>query len=437
MVLNSDSAFLGLAGAKVGDDYVLNLRRTATFASVATPGNNRSMAAALDADSPTANDGYAATINYLLFTNASTFNASLQQLSPAPYLTVNAATDRTTQYMAESMGGYLRNRRAGQINPGFAQTASFESSQAFAQAVGSPTELAGCVKYCANARTAVLEERTIDRSRSVWVNPFGVFYGEKSSGDHLGFQSNVAGLQLGIDKQVADDFIVGIGAGYNQTHLDTTNLYSAGEIETFRVGPYASWFNDNWYLDSSLTGGFHNNSLTRLVTINDTDSFARGDYHANDLSLYFGGGRDYEMGVYTVSPLVSLQYIYYRQNDFAETGAEGENLAIDPRDAHSLRSRVGGQLIRVYHYGKGKIVPEVFAGWAHEYLANDPLEARFLGGVTPFSVDRGGIFRDAAYFGATLTVKPREHASLFTRYNGEYSSGGHFTAVDLGLMFEF
>ena len=41
--------------------------------------------------------------------------------------------------MAESIGGYLRNRRTGQINPGFAQTSSYQSSQAFAQDVGSPT----------------------------------------------------------------------------------------------------------------------------------------------------------------------------------------------------------------------------------------------------------------------------------------------------------
>jgi uncharacterized protein with beta-barrel porin domain len=135
--------------------------------------------------------------------------------------------------------------------------------------------------------------------------------------------------------------------------------------------------------------------------------------------------------------LLSLQYIDYRENDFNETGANGANLAVDPRDANSLRSRVGCQANRVYCWGRAKIVPEVFAGWAHEYLANDPLEARFLGGVTPFSIDRGGIFRDAAYFGATLNLIPRDHAALFTRYNGEYSSGGHFTAVDLGLMVEF
>jgi hypothetical protein len=57
--------------------------------------------------------------------------------------------------------------------------------------------------------------------------------------------------------------------------------------------------------------------------------------------------------------------------------------------------------------------------------------------VTPFSTDRGGIFRDAGYYGASLTTLPRKHASLFARYNGEYSTGGHFAAVDLGMIVEF
>ena len=174
-----------------------------------------------------------------------------------------------------------------------------------------------------------------------------------------------------------------------------------------------------------------------MVDVGGTDSIARGDYNARDLSLYLGTGRDYPICDYIVSPLVSLQYIAYRQDGFTESGGDGANLAVDPRNANSLRSRVGGQLTWVSRWGCAKIMPELFAGWAHEYLANDPLEARFLGGVTPFSTDRGGVFRDAGYMGVTVTLLPREHAALFVRYDGEFSDGGHFDAVDLGATIEF
>jgi outer membrane autotransporter protein len=203
------------------------------------------------------------------------------------------------------------------------------------------------------------------------------------------------------------------------------------------VGPYASLFNDRWYLDCALTGGFHDNDIGRAVELNGEGYQAQGLYHANDLSLYLGTGRDYQAGPYTLSPLVSLQYIYYRQNAFTEINADVANLVVDPTDVHSLRSRVGAQLTRVGQWGCVKIVPEAFAGWAHEYLENDPLEAQLIGGVTPFWINRGGIFRDAGYFGAGLTVLPGNHCSLFARYNGEFSNGGHFNAVDLGVIVEY
>ena len=198
------------------------------------------------------------------------------------------------------------------------------------------------------------------------------------------------------------------------------------------MGPYASWFADNWYFDASLTGGFHDNNIGRVVNVVDDGYEAHGLYHANDLSLYVGGGWDYHLGQYTVSPLLSMQFIYYRQDGFTEPDGHVTSLAVDPLDAHSLRSRVGVQVTRVHQWGNVKIVPEVFGGWAHEYMQDDVLEARLVGGVTPFGIDRGGIFRDAGYYGVSLTTLPRQHTSLFARYNGEYSSGGHFTAVDLG-----
>jgi hypothetical protein len=44
---------------------------------------------------------------------------------------------------------------------------------------------------------------------------------------------------------------------------------------------------------------------------------------------------------------------------------------------------------------------------------------------------------DAGFFSAGVAMAPNKHASLFTRYQGEFSSGGHFSAVDLGLSFQF
>ncbi len=432
-----DSAFLRFSAVRSGGDYDLLLTRSASFRSAATSANNAAIAGALDGDGAAASGGYADLINRLLFSNdAAGFNGALQQFSPAPYLAAYAATDRTTQYLAESTSDYLRKRRAGQINPCLGQALRCDDS--WSGAGGGPSETAGMIHYCAGGdRSLDCEMPEMDRTRSVWVDPFGLFFGERTCGDHLGFQSNVAGVQFGIDKQFSEQWIIGFGGGYCQTHLDTSSQPSAGQISTFRVGPYASWFDGDWYLDTSLTGGFHDNNLGRSVNVEDAVGSVEGQYHANDLSFYSALGRDYRMGPYVFSPQVSLQYIYYRQYGFSETGVDLADLLVDPRDANSLRSRVGGQLSSAVVWGNVKVLREVFAGWAHEYLGNDPLVARFVGGVTPFSIDDGGLFRDAGYFGASLSAIPNPRTLVFARYNGEYSSGSHVAAVDLGLTISF
>lgn len=420
-----DSQFLSAFGMVVEGGYSLTLERTATFESAATEGNNRSMAAALDRDTATAADSYAELINQMLFTDAAAFNGELQRYSPAPYLDASAASNRTTQYLAEALGGYLRTRRVGRFPCTCPQVSAYRSQ-------GS-TDLEEVLRCCANERTDV----RYNTANAAWANPFGVFYGEETNGDHLGFQSNVVGSQFGIDRQLSENVIFGVGGAYDEMHLTTNNLYSACNADTLRVGPYATWFNEAWYLDASVTGGFHDNDMDRSVNIGEDVYSANGNYDSRDVSVYLGAGRDYRVGASIVTPQASLQYIAYRQDGFEETGAEGADLAVDPLDAYSLRSRVGGQFTRTFQARQTRMLLEAFGGWAHEYLENDVLEARFVGGVSPFWTDRGGIFRDSGYYGLGLTALPSRHLSLFTRYNGEYSTGGHYAAIDAGLTFEF
>ena len=276
-----DSPFITAIGTPFafvagGASYSLELYRTATFASVANTPNNASMGAALDADSGMATNGYAGIINHLLFSNADGFNASLHQFSPSAYLAVSAATNRTTQYMTESMGQYLRGRRSGHMPTMVTPASGYKDDIAFTNVIGGPGKLADVTKYCDGAQSIIRELQNSDTTRSAWVTPFGLFYGERTSGDHLGFQSNVAGAQFGIDKQFSDTFIFGIGGGYDNMHTSTNDWYSAGTTDTLRVGPYATWYNDEWFVDSSLTGGFHDNDLGRTVSVGGDTYTAKG-----------------------------------------------------------------------------------------------------------------------------------------------------------------
>ena len=81
------SAFLAFTENAVGGDLYVTMHRPTSFAGAADTNNNRSMAAALDADAAAAVTGaHARLINQLMFTDFAAFNDSLHLLSPAVYL---------------------------------------------------------------------------------------------------------------------------------------------------------------------------------------------------------------------------------------------------------------------------------------------------------------------------------------------------------------
>ncbi len=98
-----------------------------------------------------------------------------------------------------------------------------------------------------------------------------------------------------------------------------------------------------------------------------------------------------------------------------------------------LRSRLGVDLTGCYRWKDAAVVSDVFGGWAHQYLSDDPLWAGFAAGDALFATERTSAFRDSAYFGASLTAVPRANVSLYCRYKGEAASAGFFHTCDAGL----
>jgi uncharacterized protein with beta-barrel porin domain len=433
-VVTCNSSFLTFIGATYGKNYTVTAQRTASFVSAVGGGNDHSVAAALDADGEAAVNDFAVLVNELLFMNATEFATAVPHLSPAPYHDVNIATNRTTQYLAEGLADYLHARRAGGAGPDMTAATLSRGTPLAAAAAAGPIHFVSNVEQAADSE--VRREMCGDE-RFAFADPFGVFFGEKSTADRVGFQASVVGTQFGVDKHVSECCILGVGGAYANTRVDFNDSYGAGDVNTFRVGPYLTAFGEHWFVDANLTGGFHANDVRRNASAGAIAATAKGDYHANDLAAYLGSGLDYDMAWCTLAPTASLQYIYYRQDGFNESGAGGADLAVAPKDANSLRSLLGARLTRVFSCGEKKIIPELFGGWAHEYLATDDLDARFVAGTTTFSITPGTVFRDSAYFGGGVSAMPRERVLLFARYKGEQSSGSHFHGCDLGLAISF
>jgi outer membrane autotransporter protein len=105
-----------------------------------------------------------------------------------------------------------------------------------------------------------------------------------------------------------------------------------------------------------------------------------------------------------------------------------------------LRSTLGGKAMICLQTDHAVMLrPEVRVAWLHEY--NDrsyPIDARFIGCPSFFTVHEPTIGEDAALVTAGVTVQFNPNVALFGHYDGVFGSGNYDNnSVSGGLALSF
>jgi uncharacterized protein with beta-barrel porin domain len=459
LAFESDSAFLSFVGVNpTGKNiYQAKVVRSALFASAAQSDNQFAVAHALDLSNDLATGAFAELVNELLFMNSLQFSAAASQLSPAPYFAIESASQRNAQYLAESLSEYLFIRRLAKRQLGFETplggmamgSGPMGSRAAGIMPVSNPSDAAAAADRMGgmdsgsmnvsgmNEEVVLRQQSPAFRDRFGFFDPYAAFFGEKSRGEHIGYNAKAIGSQFGVDGQFDDSMILGFSIYYSNIFVAMNDQRGSGTIDTLRIGPYMTSYGERWFLDSWISCGFSDNDVRRSVHLPDQTLTAQATYSAADATAYLGGGAQYDLGDAILMPLASLQYYYYTGHRFTESGAGGANLNVLPQNGNSLNARLGGRLLRVIDMRFGKFVPEVFGGWAHECLGGNQLVSAFAAGSPNFIVDSGGIFPNNGYYGGVLRFSGSQRSNVFLRYTGSLAGQTHFNALDLGVAIGF
>ncbi|MEE9212063.1 MAG: autotransporter outer membrane beta-barrel domain-containing protein, partial [Phycisphaeraceae bacterium] len=452
-----NTAFVyNLTSSVVGNNYLLTVLLK-PITPRAAGSNNLAIAAALDADAglaPAGSDFELIYINLLQNTTNPPLNAGLQQLSPTPYHAVSEATLRSGQRYASDLVSHLQHRRAGTSELAMLANGSHGAVPVqFASAVVEPYLLAAALGQAQRSNSPAMltsYQAAAAGADSPW-KMFGKFVGSTNNQDpktdRIGFRANSLGAQFGVDKEFQGIFgnsnavmIAGLAVEFLHTDLDLDQGRGEGDIDSFRIGPYASYSAGRWFADAALTFGYHLNDLGRnVVILPGIIRTANGDYDAFDISLFMGGGYDIPVGDFTITPDASIQYTAYFSESFTETGAGAANLNVDSRDISSLRAMVGVRVATTIETQGVKIVPNGFVGLAHEFFLDDEdeIDAVFSAGATKFTIDPSSATEDSIYYGTGVTVEISETTSAHVGYVGETSSDGQFHGISGGVTVGF
>ncbi len=425
--ITSLSASLSFAGSIVGNDYILTATRSA-FTGNAVGSNNAAVLGAIDADLGTAAGDFVNVVNALSGLTAPQLNAAAEQLLPLPTAAATGFTSSMAGTMNLSTATYLSGRRQEAMN--IARYGAPQEQESFlAMAPGSQPSMM--------RDTQAITPNVYGQSQNIYAQPFGMYQNQDSTSQFAGFSAWATGVSFGIDNIIDDQWIVGLGATYMHSWIDFDNSLGDGEIDSFRVGPYISYFKDNFYVDAMVGFGYHVNETSRNVVFGGLNRDAEADYDSYDLTTYLGGGYDFDMGEWTFTTTGSFQYTKSHTESFRESGAGAAGLDVDSYTQDSLISRVGFRLHTLTQWDSVWVRPEVFAGYAHEFIDEEDITSRLLGGTTKFTTNIDSERDDSFYVGTGLNAAFNETTSAFVRYESEFYSGNNSSVVTGGVTFQF
>ena len=259
-----------------------------------------------------------------------------------------------------------------------------------------------------------------------------------SHGGYSGYDYRTFAVSGGYDRMLKDGFLMGVFGGYAQTNADYKDTASSeSELESYTLGMYATWFKDNWYVDTTLSRAYNKYDITRPIPF--LGRTATSDPTGSTVSFKTSAGQRYVVGDYGLTPTASLEYTVFYQDAYTENGAGAANLSVDAIDSKFFESGIGGKIDRSWDTGFGRIIPEISAMWMHEWLTQSRTLSVNMTGMpgTVMPQTTAKAANDALRFGAGLRAIHDDGLSMTLRYQGEVEehASSHSLMAEAQVLF--
>jgi outer membrane autotransporter protein len=190
-----------------------------------------------------------------------------------------------------------------------------------------------------------------------------------------------------------------------------------------------------------IGGGYTGFQTKRSIEFSTIDRTASADPNSGQFTAGLNLGKDFEVGKFTLGPIVGAQYTYAGIGSFTESGAESLDLSLGQQNANSLRSTLGGRIAYTWNVNqKIALIPEVRMFWQHEFLNNPRnINASLEGGSGPsFGYETTDPYRNSVFAGAGVTAQFGKNLSGSVFYNINFGSQTYQNnMVSAGLNLSF
>ncbi|MEI8292492.1 MAG: autotransporter domain-containing protein, partial [bacterium] len=319
-----------------------------TYTRVAITQNQKNVAKALDTFIPASN-GDRETVSIALDSlTASQYPYAFEQIMPGFYESLaNIAIEQAFNQTQ------MLNQRISSVRLG---AAGFQAIGGITQPLMHDKN----GKSAAEAKDAspIVESATAT-NWNAWALGTGMFSRTTDLGRLQNYNNDAGGFLVGSDYRWSENFVTGLYAGYDYSYAEY-NGGSSTKGNSFSFGTYASYAKDGYYADAVIGGGYTGFQTKRSMAFSTIDRTASADPNSGQFTAGLNLGKDFEVGKFTLGPIVGAQYTYAGIGAFTESGADSLDLAFGQQNANSLRSTLGGRVAYTWNLNqKIALIPEV------------------------------------------------------------------------------
>lgn len=401
----SDSAFLNLGLTEDGVGALVKVGITNTgdplFATAAKTENQ--LAASTGLDTLAQNGASLALYNNILILNAENARNAFDQLSGEVHASAKSALVENALLTQNAINNRLRST-FGDVTKDKTQT-----------------------EYLAGT--------------GAWTQGFGRWSSKDGNGNVGDFKASTGGFVAGADSVIAENWRVGVLAGYSHTSFHANERFSSGNSENYTLGTYAGsqWAVSGGTLSFStgLAYTWHQLETKRTVAFNTFADSLSADYKAATVQAFGELGYKVAAGNAAFEPYANLAYTHLKTNSFSETGTTAAALSMNSDTMDTAFTTLGLRASTAFTLGGISSTARADLGWRHAYGDVTPVStARFVGSDV-FTVAGTAVAKDVATFEAGFDFDLTQAAKLGVSYNGQFGSGARQNGfnVKLGVSF--
>ena len=273
----------------------------------------------------------------------------------------------------------------------------------------------------------------VDDQSGFWITGYRSESETDASFNTAEMDTDLDGILLGMERELAEHWRFGVLGGYGQTAVDQPERSSFASVDTWSLGLYGGADNSA----SSLSFGAIYSSdavdTSRSIHIDDLSEHLSASYGAHGWQLFTEVAHQIEAGNVQLEPFAGLSSSHRNTNAFSESGGDAaltasSDISRTTFTTLGMRSAIAlGDVIQA----------RAMLGWRHGFGDANPSSALALQGAATSPVMGAAIAEAGLVTELGVEASLTERASLDVAYNGRYGDGtiDHGFNADLKLKF--